>query len=708
MHAPSAFRGFRSALAARDPDFDGLRRAARAGLGVPASAALGFSLGHGQGPLFAIFGATAMLIMVDFPGTPARRAVSYAGLTLFGAALIVLGTLVAPYPWAAVVTTFAVGATATFSGVLSSSAAAAKRAILVPFVFPACTPPGPIGDRLGGWLIAAAVCIPAAVWVFPPRHHDELRRRCGQVASALADRLAGQGSARAVNTAMNGLFAHYVDGEYRPVGLTAGSRALVRVVDDLGWLCDRVDDDTAAGLGPDAAPAVRVLRASAQLLRGGDPGDRDRQRVELTAAIEDMRTVAFSGYRTDIEQMLHAGDDDEAARVGRQLLDRRTVNAQVAVVGRLIAGAAAADARPLLARILGRGLPPTQAAVRVQSETQAVTRIPSGHLAARSVAVRNSLRTGLGLALAVATTQLFPVEHGFWVVLAAMSVLRSSALTTGTKVLRAVTGTALGFVIGALLIELIGVDPVVLWAALPVVAFLAAFVPDVWSFAAGQAAFTMLVLIVFNLMHPTGWQVGLTRIEDIAVGGAVGVLVSLLLWPRGSGNAVTNATDAAFAIGAQYLRTAVSRITRGTSRAAVDELGRQALTAARTVDDAIRQYLSESGGPTDHRAPVVARANRSTKLRAAADLIADIGDPPDPGSYPSTQTVLDTHAGIVCARMSGRTTEPIGDALIAEPFVTALRADARAAPHPVADALPLVTVAANLGELELLYPAPVS
>ncbi|MCV7082281.1 FUSC family protein, partial [Mycolicibacterium insubricum] len=148
MHAPSAFRGFRSALAARDPGFDGLRRAARAGLGVPASAALGFSLGHGQGPLFAIFGATAMLIMVDFPGTPARRAVSYAGLTLSGAALIVLGTLVAPYPWAAVATTFAVGATATFSGVLSSSAAAAKRAILVPFVFPACTPPGPVGDRL--------------------------------------------------------------------------------------------------------------------------------------------------------------------------------------------------------------------------------------------------------------------------------------------------------------------------------------------------------------------------------------------------------------------------------------------------------------------------------------------------------------------------------------------------------------------------------
>ena len=105
---------------------------------------------------------------------------------------------------------------------------------------------------------------------------------------------------------------------------------------------------------------------------------------------------------------------------------------------------------------------------------------------------------------------------------------------------------------------------------------------------------------------------------------------------------------------------------------------------------------------------MVARANRAAKLRAAADLIADIPDPPDLESYPIARAVLDTHAGIVCARMSGRTTEPIGDALIAAPLVTALRVDADRTRHPVADALPLVTAAANLGELELLYPAPVS
>ena len=43
----------------------------------------------------------------------------------------------------------------------------------------------------------------------------------------------------------------------------------------------------------------------------------------------------------------------------------------------------------------------------------------------------------------------------------------------------------------------------------------------------------MMVLIFFNLIVPTGWRVGLIRIEDVVVGALVGVVVSLLLWPQG-------------------------------------------------------------------------------------------------------------------------------------------------------------------------------
>lgn len=688
----------------RDPELDAFRRAARAAMVIPVSAGIGFTFGNGQTPLFAIFGSIALLIVVDFPGNRAGRAVSYAGLAGIGAVLITIGTLVAPNPWLSVATMFVLGVAVTFAGVLSTSIAAGQRATLLTFVLPACTPAGPVGERLLGWFIALAVCVPAALFLLPPRHHDDLRRHAARVCGALAHHLEGHEDRRAVNRAMNALWANYVGSDYRPVGLTAGSRALVRVVDDLEWLCDRVHDETAANLGVMTEPAVRVLRASARLLRIARVADRAPARAELDDALAELREVAQGRYREDIAEMLAGASDSDAVEIGRRLLARRTFGATVGATGRVIATAAAADARPVLMRVLGRRLPEMGASVRVLSEAQAVANIPSGYLATRAVVVRNSLRTGLGLALAVATTHVFPVEHGFWVVLAAMSVLRSSALTTGTRVFRAVVGTVLGFVIGAVIIELIGVEPAVLWPVLPVVAFVAAYVPEVASFAAGQAAFTMLVLIVFNLIAPSGWAVGLVRIEDIVVGGVVGFVVSILLWPRGSGNAVTAATTSAFGIGTRYLQAAVSRITHGTSAEAVTELSYQALTASRTVDDGVRQYLSESGGPTDARGPVVRRANRAIRLRIAADLIADIATVPDPGAYPRARAVLDRHTALVCDRMSGRTDKPIGDEPLTADFVRALRTEAPAERQPIADALPLVTVAANLGELELLYP----
>jgi uncharacterized membrane protein YccC len=373
----------------------------------------------------------------------------------------------------------------------------------------------------------------------------------------------------------------------------------------------------------------------------------------------------------------------------------------------VIAAAAAADARPVWARALGRRLPPTGATDRLIPETAAVTSTASGFLASRSVAVRNSLRTGLGLALAVAVTYLFPVEHGFWVVLGAMSVLRSSALTTGTRVRRAVTGTGIGFVLGALLISVVGVDSLVLWILMPIVVFGSAYVPEISSFTAGQAAFTMMVLIFFNLIVPTGWRVGLIRVEDVVVGALVAVMVSVLVWPRGATASAAAAIESARAVFSRYLRAAVLRITRGASEAMTNEvatLSHDALAASRVADDAVRQYLSESGGATDFRAPVVRAFNRAIRLRSAADLIADIPTPPPLDTYQRVREVLEFHVDAICDKLAGRFDPAQHWVPISDDFVLALRAEATDDDLAVSAALPLVTVAASLGELELIYP----
>jgi uncharacterized membrane protein YccC len=705
----AVFRHALDRLRARDPQFDAFRRALRAAIVLPIAAAISFAVGGGsQTPLFTIFGSVALLILVDFPGNRPARALAYCGLGFNGAVLITVGTLVAPHPWLSVATMFVLGAAVIFAGVLGEIVAAGQRATLLMFVLPACTPVGPLPERLLGWLIALAICVPAALFLFPPRHHDELRAYAARVCNRLADRLEGNASARDVTKAMNALDAAFLGADYRPVALTAGSRALVRVVDDLGWLSDRITDDTGRLLGPVKEPAVRVLRDSAAVLRLRNVTQRVARSDDLRDALTELRSVAQGHYREDITELLAESSDAAAVEVGRKLLSRRTIAATIAVTGRVIRNAAAADARPVWARVLGRQLPDTGAADWVMPETVAVAAITKGFLATRAVVLRNSLRTGLGLAIAVAVTHVFPVQHGFWVVLGAMSVLRSSALTTGTRVLRAVAGTAVGFVLGAVVIELLGVDPHVLWILLPFVAFGSAYVPEVYSFVAGQAAFTMMVLINFNLIVPTGWQVGLVRIEDVVVGALVGIVVSLLLWPRGATAAVSKAIDDARAVVAKFLKAAVLRVTRGASEDATDRviaLSRQALDASRTVDDAVRQYLSENGGATDLRAPVVRAANRAIRARAAAEQIADVVPPPLE-TYPRTRAVLEAHAEAICARLTGdpgRELEPIS-----ADFVLSLRADATGNDLAVSAALPLTAVAANLGELEMLYPKPVA
>jgi hypothetical protein len=707
MLTPAAlFRRTLERLRAQDPECDALRRGIRAAITVPLAA--GFSLaviGGTQAPLFTMLGAFWLMVLADFPGNRQSRAVGYLGLGFNGIVLITLGTLVAPIPWLAVTVMFVLGVAVTLAGVLSETVSAGQRATLLLYVWPVCTPVGPIGERLLGWLVALALCVPAALFLFPPRHHGELRRHAAQVCDALADRLEGTGSVAEVTTAMDALRANFFAANFRPVGLSAGSRGLVRVVDNLELVSARVDDHNQDALGSMQQPAIRVLRCCARVLDESRLAHRAADRAELELALSTLRTVARGRYRDDVTQILGEPDDAGAAAVGRSLLKRRMIATTIALTGRVIATAATADARPVWARALGLRLPSTGIADRLLPETVAVATIPTGFLATRSVAARNSLRTGVGLALAVAITHLFPVQHSFWVVLGTIVVLGSSTLSTGTNMVRAVIGTAIGVIVGGLLIAAFGVEPAVLWSLLPIAVFGSAYVPRVFSFIAGQAMIAATVLIILNLVAPTGWRIGLVRIEDVAIGAAVGVLVSVLLWPRGASAAVSAVIDAAFEVSSRYLHTAVLRVTRGPSAdidATVKALSRDALVASRTVDDAVRHYLSETGSGANLRTPVVSAANRATLIRVAADVIADITTLPPSSTYPAARTVLETHEESVCGRLadSGNAAQPA----ISDDFVRALRAEATDDRTAVDAALPLVAVAANLGELELAYP----
>jgi hypothetical protein len=246
------------------------------------------------------------------------------------------------------------------------------------------------------------------------------------------------------------------------------------------------------------------------------------------------------------------------------------------------------------------------------------------HLSFRSVWFRNSLRGAVGLALAVAVIEVTDVSHGFWVVLGTLSVLRSNALGTGATALRAVGGTALGFVVGSLIMIGVADHSDLLWAILPLAVLVSGIAPAMISFVAGQAAFTVTVVILFNIIEPVGWRVGLTRIEDVAIGCGVSIVVGLLFWPRGATAALGRALSDAFVASSGYLADAVDRLTT-TSRFVDTEPGQQASNRAYfLLDDAFRQFFAERGAKVVSVEAISRLFTGSNRLRLAAYTLATL------------------------------------------------------------------------------------
>ncbi|HEX4246157.1 MAG TPA: hypothetical protein VHY77_11355, partial [Acidimicrobiales bacterium] len=79
----------------KDPGSLAIKRSVRAAVVVP----IVFGLTHWlfsnpQVSLFGAFGSFALLLLVDFPGRPRTRLISYLTLVVGGAGLIALGTVV--------------------------------------------------------------------------------------------------------------------------------------------------------------------------------------------------------------------------------------------------------------------------------------------------------------------------------------------------------------------------------------------------------------------------------------------------------------------------------------------------------------------------------------------------------------------------------------------------------------------------------------
>jgi uncharacterized membrane protein YccC len=585
-------------------------------------------LGNLQIALFASFGTFATLVLVTFGGTTRDKITAHLGLAVVGSVLLIIGTAVNSSALAGGLVTFAVAFVVFFSGVTGPNAASGVTGALLAYVLPAASPGtmSMVPDRLAGWWIASIVGT-AAVLVLPnPQTADRLRGAVTALADSLADELeamlAGEETDQLLQRcldAKNAVLGVFTATAFRPTGLAIRDQALANAADLLEWLTQLVADTARArgDLQSAAAPERDLLRTAATTLRdagrlfsgGRTAPDLEGLEAQRMATLEWVRQVPLDspGYEDAARLSFHThtiamtilgiGAD---ALTAAKLVDPEWIEEAEA---RWFAGAAQQP--------LGRG-----------GQLSAYARVATHHATVRSVWFVSSLRGALALAAAVAIADASSVQHGFWVVLGTLSVLRTSAAATGATALRGLLGTALGFVVGAILLLAIGTSTAALWVTLPIAVLIAAYAPGTLPFALGQAAFTVTVVVLFNLLNPVGWKIGELRILDVAIGCGVSLAVGVLFWPRGTAPVVGNDLADAFRSGATYLREAIDWVCG--RRTDAPQAGAVAFVTARRLDDALRGFLAEQGTKHIEKEELWRLVGGTLRLRLTAHTVAGL------------------------------------------------------------------------------------
>ena len=527
-------------LRARDPGGLAFARAVRVTIVAPSLFAIALEVFHEPATATtAAFGAVSALVFSDFGGPVVERVRAYLLLGAAGAALLALGTLASGSTAWSVPITFGVAAAARFSGNFGPRWAAAVSPLILAVVLGALVPAPAVAipDRVLGWAVALVVSAIASVVILPTRTSTRVSGISADAATALAALLrialdepdtTARADARATLGRVTLSLRTASLMPIRPGGPGAVAMARRQVVDRLTRIARMLDvafREPSVAVSPEMRAigdaAATVLDVSALVMLERAPVS------DLVAALsvrDQLRTEVFDEIERSIET--HEDPATVLARVDAGFMARAGAW-HAETVGHNVAYLAGAPA-PVSEDERIADVPETsfRAAIERLDEFVDVHARPS------SVWFRDAARAGVALAAAVFVARELGVDHAFWVALATLSVLRSSAMATGQTAVAAAIGTGIGFGVSSGVLAVVGLDRTALWTALVIGMFAVGYLPQVGGFSAGQAAFTFLVIALFNLLAPIGWHAGLTRVEDIAIGVIVSTVVAMLFWPR--------------------------------------------------------------------------------------------------------------------------------------------------------------------------------
>ncbi|TCK27874.1 FUSC family protein [Pseudonocardia endophytica] len=567
---------------------------------------------------YAMFGVVALgVFSAEVVGTPRRRSVTLAAASVAGAVLVTLGTLLAVSTAAAVAGMLVVGFAVAYAGTGGPRLVGAANGLHLLYVLPCFPPfaPDTLGQRLGGLALGAVLLILTDRYLLPPTSPEPVADRIAR----LADDVAGYATAAA--QALRGSATPDPD-RRTAVADEAARLRLTRMATTDRPLSPGVRERSLLAVTAGVRAAADRVVAVADLLAGGGPHPRTADLVEETSRVLTALARALREPERSLPVDLTALDTALAAyTAARRSGSERTLRAGLAAV------ALAEDVR--YAALAATGF--TGAPRPSEAETPPLlwflhadrarlwwVRL-RGHLTPRSVYLQNAVRLALGLAVARLVAGLFDLSHGFWVLLATLSLMRTSTPADRPVLLRAFAGTLAGAVVAAGVLYVVGGDVDVYAWLLPVVMVVAFTIGPLFGVAAAQGGFTVVVAVLFAQLAPVTWRLAEVRLEDVLIGGVIGAVIGAAVWPRGGGGEVRRAGAAALDAVADEIEALAARLS-GVPGPDVPDPTLHHHTLM--LDNAYQQYRTEplpSGPAPDWLAVVLVVHRQDTYADALRD-----------------------------------------------------------------------------------------
>ncbi|MER5184289.1 FUSC family protein [Streptomyces sp. NPDC002896] len=482
---------------------------------------------------YGLFAAVAMAGLSRIPGTGRQRAAVVLRVLPVGWVLVTAGTLLAVNTWAAVAGMLVIGFLLAFAAAAGPRLAGAAPGLQLLYILPCFPPYAPetLGERLIGTTLGIVLLVLAESLLLPDPPATSYRALSadGAVAAArcateltLPPWTLSDESRSAARSAGEALRPFHVPESERPAGPGPRERALAHTGMAARVLLARLQEVPAPGPQGFHAHSLELLheiavsaRRTAAALRTGRPAGPGRL-PDALARYRRLRTVPTDGVAPEIISMV----------MHRQamLIEAAYAGVTLATAADLALGRRRRPARTQDASFWYAG----HGSLRLW-----VHRLVA-HLSPRSVYFQNAVRISLALAAARTVAGVDSLPHGFWAMLAALTLIRTTAAQTGAVVRQALIGALLGALAAAALLVLVRGNTTAYAVALPVVMLATFWIGPTRGAGWAQGLFTLVVSFVFAQLAPATWQLAEVRFLDILTGSVIGLVIGLLAWPRGA------------------------------------------------------------------------------------------------------------------------------------------------------------------------------